>query len=181
MAYDRDEGPISPTYPKDEGDVHTSGGATERGRGSARLPADNGTLWKGREVREQVGGFTFLEGMARGDREPKGSDETREGMSPGAPVWTDGMSIDCDAINASGGGLVADCKSDPMFDKFKHEETSWDITANRTNGGRNTPDSVSHSSLPSDDSGTHSDPAYEHMPAEQQKGGGGNPNALDIA
>jgi hypothetical protein len=177
MAYDANEGP-----------VHSTGGATERGKGAGMgvpknmepggvdgfppaikrgyTPAKNGydlnngpaEMWEG-EARGN-GAFDFKDAGVR----------TGFGSS-GAPEWLDGKSIDVDAINVKG-SITADCRSDPMFDRFKHEETSWAIDANRTNGGTNAGDKVPSGSFPSDDGGTHSDPKFVHMPHQQTEGSG---------
>jgi hypothetical protein len=168
MATDMKEGPI-----RGGKDDHAS-------KGYPVIPPNDGDLWKGREVREQVGGFTFLEGEARGGKTMASGNSTGTGLNPGAPVWLEGRSVDANAINRVG-GFGGETSSDPMFDKFKHEENSMsDIDANRGTGSES-PEKVSSGSLPSDDSGTHSDPLEDRLPAEQQKGGGGNPNHLDIA
>jgi len=164
------EGPVR--GPKDD---HAS-------KGYPVIPPNNGDLWKGPQVSRRVGEFTFLEGEVRGD--PKGFDfkdvGEREGFSVGAPVWLEGRSVDRDAVNRVG-GFGGETASDPMFDKFKHEENSMsDIDANRGSGSE-AAESVSSGSLPSDDSGTHSDPMGERLPAEQEKKLGGNPNHLDVA
>jgi hypothetical protein len=174
MAYDQDEGP-----------VHASGGVTEAARRGPKPTMEPGgvkgfppAIKKGYSARSNGydannGPAEMWEGESRGNGafDFKDVGERTGFSSSGAPVWLDGNSSDMDAVNAKG-SLASVCKSDSMFDKFKHEEISWDYEANRTNSSTNSSDKVSSGGFPSDDSGTKADPAYEHMPAEQQKGSG---------
>ena len=133
---------------KTEGNIHEP--KNDPGKGTQTIPPNDGDLWKGREVRENVGGFTFLEGMARGD---KSSDSPKMGTSfpsTAAPIWLDGMSVDENAINRAG-GFGSEAQSAPMFDKFKHEENSMsDIDANQGSGSES-PDKVSSTSATAND------------------------------
>lgn len=169
MAIDKDEAPMR-------------GLTGDPGKGTLKTPPNDGDLWSGQAIKRGYkavsngydsgnGPAEMWEGEARGDKFPSGTDASNTGMNPGAPVWTDGRGIMANDENVVG-SIVSDCKSDGMFDKFKHEETSWAIDANRTDGGRNTADSVASKSLPSDDSGTHSDPEFARLPVEQQSGSG---------
>ena len=118
--------------------------------------ANNGPAeaWEG-----EVRGGNFDKFGDAGERSGCGADTP-------APIWTDGRSLDKDAVNAM--GAVGDTGSDPMFDRFKTEKTGWGITDNRTDGGTNSGDSVSSDKLSGDTwgKGADSDPEFENYPAK---------------
>ena len=163
MATDMKEGPV-----RGGKDDHAS-------KGYPVIPPNDGDLWKGREVREEVGGFTFLEGMARGDKKSDGWKDAgnRVGFDAGN-VWLEGRSVETDAVNRVG-GFGDETKSDPMFDKFKHEAKGWEDQVDAS--GSQSGEKVSSSSLP--EGGAKSDPMYKELPDEQSKGPGAKSSQAD--
>ncbi len=99
----------------------------------------------------------------RGGEEVGGS-TTSSPMESGAPVFTDGASLDANAVNSR--GSFSDAKSDPMFDKFKHDKTSWEADALHAQGSES-PASVPSSALI--EGGAKSDPIDTELPLDQTK------------
>jgi hypothetical protein len=126
--------------------------ANDPGRGSVTRPPNDGTL-----IFDNPGKDSAYD--VRGDPKALSDAGVNTGMSPGAPVWLNGMSTDGDAINRVG-GFNGEADSDPMFDRFKPELSSMsDIDANCGTGSE-APEAVSHVVL----SGADSDPEFERYP-----------------
>ncbi len=115
-------------------------------------PSKDGQLWQDNNNTDTS--------VVRGDDKGFGDAGVSTGMSPGAPVWTEGRSTDRDATNRVD-GFGAEAQSDPMFDRFKHEENSMsDIDANMGSGSES-PESVASAAL----AGAKSDPEFARYPS----------------
>jgi len=130
--------------------------ANDPGRGTVTRPPNDGTL-----IFDNPGKDNAYD--VRGDPKALSDAGVNTGMSPGAPVWLEGKSLDQDATNSLG-NFSADTKSDPMFDRFKHETIGDGDQANRDSesGGdaKDAPEKVSSMVL----SGADSDPEFERYP-----------------
>lgn len=104
--------------------------------------------------------------VVRGDAKGFGGSENSSPTVSGAPVFTDGNSLDANATNSK--GAVGDTGSDPMFDRFKHFATGGADEVNFS--GSNSATSVASTSIPSG-----SDPMFQEMP----KGDGETPSSAD--
>lgn len=131
---------------------------SEPGKGSVTRPKNDGTLVFDNPGQEDA--YTV-----RGDTSAFGGSTTSRPMDGGgAPIWTDGRSTDGNATNSLG-GFGGEADSDPMFDRFKHEDEGEgggfsDIDGNKETSSTNVADSVSSSSL----DGAKSDPEFERYP-----------------
>ncbi len=121
-------------------------------------PSKDGQLWQDNNNTDTS--------VVRGDDKSFGDAGVATGMSPGAPVWTDAKSLDRDAVNREG-GFGSEANSDPMFDRFKHEDEGegggfGDIDGNKETSSTNSADVVAGSALPF--GGAKSDPEFERYP-----------------
>lgn len=127
------------------------------GKGTLTIPPNNGDL----------ADVSYNDGVVRGDSKGFGEAGEKTGMNPGAPVWTEGRSVDGDAVNSLG-AIGGDTKSDSMFEKFAREDRPGADKNNQT--GSEASESVPGSSLV--EGGADSDPKWQELPNEQSLGAG---------